>query len=121
MNRFALLAFTSGLLAVQSIQAAQVVAEKEENSVGTGFGGLTGLMVGAAAGGPIGAVVGAAIGGWSGAQVQSASGKPALPTSCATTKARNAGFVRPSSALSPASRSSCARGDCESLELCSRR
>ncbi len=74
MNRFALLAFTTGLLAVQSIQAAQVVAEQEENSVGTGFGGLTGLMVGAAAGGPIGAVVGAAVGGWSGAQVQSASG-----------------------------------------------
>ncbi|MDD0844123.1 hypothetical protein [Pseudomonas sp. Gutcm_11s] len=74
MNRLALLAFTTGLLAVQSIQAAQVVAEKKENSVGTGFGGLTGLMVGAAAGGPIGAVVGAAVGGWSGAQVQSASG-----------------------------------------------
>lgn len=74
MSRFALLAFTTGLLAMQSVQAAEVVAEKEENSVGTGFGGLTGLMVGAAAGGPIGAVVGAVVGGWSGAQVQSASG-----------------------------------------------
>ncbi len=75
MNRFALLAFSFGLLAVQSIQAAEVVAEKEENSVGTGFGGLTGLMVGAAAGGPVGAVVGAAVGGWSGAQAQHSSGQ----------------------------------------------
>ena len=75
MNRFALLAFSVGLLVVQSVQAAEVVAEQEENSVGTGFGGLTGLMVGAAAGGPVGAVVGAAVGGWSGAQVQRASGQ----------------------------------------------
>lgn len=75
MTRFALLAFSVGLLAVQSVQAAQVVAEQEENSVGTGFGGLTGLMVGAAAGGPVGAVIGVAVGGWSGAQVQRASGQ----------------------------------------------
>lgn len=74
MNRFALLAFSVGLLAVQSVQAAEVVAEQEENSVGTGFGGLTGLMVGAAAGGPVGAVIGVAVGGWGGAQVQRASG-----------------------------------------------
>lgn len=75
MNRFTLLAFMTGLLAVQSVQAAEVVAEQEENSVGTGFGGLTGLMVGAATGGPVGAVVGAAVGGWSGAQVQRATGR----------------------------------------------
>lgn len=74
MNRLALLALTTGLLAAQSLQAAEVLAEQEENSVGAGFGGLTGLMVGAAAGGPVGAVVGAAVGGWSGAQVQRASG-----------------------------------------------
>ena len=75
MNRFALLAFTIGLLAAQSAQAVEVVAQKEENLVGTSFGGLTGLMVGAVAGGPVGAVVGAAVGGWSGAQVQRASGQ----------------------------------------------
>lgn len=74
MKRFALFAFTAGLLAVQSVQAAEVVAEQEENSVGAGFGGLTGLMVGAA-GGPVGAVVGAVVGGWSGAQVQRVSGQ----------------------------------------------
>ncbi|SIQ13214.1 hypothetical protein [Aquipseudomonas alcaligenes] len=75
MKHLALLAFTTGLLAMQSLQAAEVVAEREENAVGTGFGGLTGLMVGAAAGGPVGAVVGVAVGGWSGAQVQRASGQ----------------------------------------------
>ena len=74
MKRLALLAITTGLLAMQSLQAAEVVAEREENAVGTGFGGLTGLMVGAAAGGPVGALVGVAVGGWSGAKVQRASG-----------------------------------------------
>ena len=38
MKRLALLAFTTGLLAMQSLQAAEVVAEREENAVGTGFG-----------------------------------------------------------------------------------
>lgn len=75
MRRFTLLAFSVGLLAVQSVQATEVVAEREENSVGTGFGALTGLMVGAATGGPVGAVVGAALGGWGGAQAQRASGQ----------------------------------------------
>lgn len=75
MKRLALLAITTGLLAMQSLQAAEVVAEREENAVGTGFGGLTGLMVGAAAGGPVGALVGVAVGGWSGAQLQRASGQ----------------------------------------------
>lgn len=74
MHRFTLLAVGLGLLAVQAAQAAEVVAEREENSIGAGFGGLTGLMAGAA-GGPVGAVLGAAAGWWSGAQVQRASGQ----------------------------------------------
>lgn len=74
MKPLALLAFSLGLAATSVLQAAEVVAEREENSVGAGFGGLSGLMLGAAAGGPIGALAGAAAGLWSGAQVQSASG-----------------------------------------------
>lgn len=73
MRRFALLAISLGLLAGQVAQAAVVVAEREENLVGGGFGGLTGLMVGAV-GGPVGAVVGAAAGWWSGAQLQRVTG-----------------------------------------------
>ncbi|RIA31538.1 hypothetical protein DFO61_2260 [Ectopseudomonas oleovorans] len=74
MKPIALLVLSLGLVAINAVQAAEVVAEREENSVGAGFGGLSGLMLGAAAGGPIGALVGAVVGGWSGAQVQEASG-----------------------------------------------
>ncbi|MFK4073313.1 hypothetical protein ACI2KX_06370 [Ectopseudomonas khazarica] len=74
MKHIALLALSLGLLAVSSAQAAEVLAERADNSVGAGFGGLSGLMLGAAAGGPIGAMVGALFGGWSGAQVQDATG-----------------------------------------------
>ncbi|HBZ93889.1 MAG TPA: hypothetical protein DEO91_09335 [Pseudomonas sp.] len=70
MKPLALLAFSLGLAATSVLQAAEVVAEREENSIGAGFGGLSGLMLGAAAGGPVGALVGAAAGLWSGAQVQ---------------------------------------------------
>jgi len=74
MKFIALLALSLGLAAANALQAAEVVAEREENSVGAGFGGLSGLMLGAAAGGPVGALVGAAAGLWSGAQVQAATG-----------------------------------------------
>ncbi|MGG2397780.1 hypothetical protein ACJRW5_12660 [Pseudomonas sp. SH1-B] len=74
MKHIALLALSLGLVAASTLQAAEVVAEREENAVGAGFGGLSGLMLGAAAGGPIGALVGAVVGGWSGAEVQDATG-----------------------------------------------
>ena len=61
MKSIALLALSLGLVAANVLQAAEVVAEREENSVGAGFGGLSGLMLGAA-------------GLWSGAQVQAATG-----------------------------------------------
>ena len=51
MKSIALLALSLGLAAANVLQAAEVVAEREENSVGAGFGGLSGLMLGAAAAG----------------------------------------------------------------------
>ncbi|MDF2073030.1 hypothetical protein P2Q70_00390 [Pseudomonas mendocina] len=74
MKSIALLTLSLSLLASSVLQAAEVLAERDENSVGAGFGGLSGLMLGAAAGGPVGALVGAAAGLWTGAQVQAASG-----------------------------------------------
>lgn len=62
------------LASTSLVHAAEITAEKEDTSVGKGFGGLTGLMVGAAAGGPIGALVGAAAGYFAGSGVQKATG-----------------------------------------------
>ena len=66
MKSIALLTLSLSLLASSVLQAAEVLAERDENSVGAGFGGLSGLMLGAAAGGPVGALVGAAASGNSG-------------------------------------------------------
>lgn len=54
--------------------AAEIVAELDDNSIGGGFGGLSGVMMGAAAGGPIGAVAGAVAGVFGGSGVQESSG-----------------------------------------------
>ena len=52
--------------------AAEVMPPRDSNSVGGGYGGVTGMMLGAAAGGPIGAIAGGLAGIYAGKSTQKA-------------------------------------------------
>lgn len=73
MKKFFALSLTL-LLETGLVNAAEIVAEVEDNSIGAGFGGLSGVMMGAAAGGPIGAIAGAVAGAFGGGGVQEGTG-----------------------------------------------
>lgn len=62
------------LLETGLVNAAEIVSELDDHSIGAGFGGLSGVMMGAAAGGPVGAIAGALMGAFGGGGVQEGTG-----------------------------------------------
>jgi len=70
MKKFVALSFLVGAL---NVNAAEVVSEIKDTSIGEGYGSLSEVMMGAAAGGPIGAVAGAVAGAFGGGSVQGAT------------------------------------------------
>ncbi len=57
-----------------NVQADEIVAQAQDNSVGALSGGFSGVLVGGALGGPLGALVGAGVGFFIGESAQQASG-----------------------------------------------
>ncbi|HLD65252.1 MAG TPA: hypothetical protein VJA19_04345 [Pseudomonas sp.] len=74
MKFFSSLVISAALLAGGQVQADEVVAQTEDNSVGGLAAGFTGFLLGGAAGGPVGALVGGGLGLLAGSSVQDASG-----------------------------------------------
>lgn len=73
MQAFGILTLTFSLLALNDVQADEIIGETEDRTAGQSAGGMTGMMVGAI-GGPIGALIGAGVGALVGTSSQEASG-----------------------------------------------
>ncbi|MBB3103346.1 hypothetical protein [Azomonas macrocytogenes] len=74
MKKFAHLSLYMFLAGSVTANAAEIMMEKEDTSIGKGYGALSTMMLGAAAGGPIGAVAGSVAGFFAGGETQKAVG-----------------------------------------------
>jgi len=73
MKKFGILALAIGMLAVGTVNAAEIVREVTNETTGQAAGGMNGMMAGAV-GGPIGAVLGAGFGALFGSSSQKVAG-----------------------------------------------
>jgi len=74
MKFLAVVTLSVAVLAGANVQADEIVAEAQDNSVGALSGGFSGVLVGGALGGPLGALVGAGVGFFIGESAQQVSG-----------------------------------------------
>jgi outer membrane lipoprotein SlyB len=74
MKYLSVIALTVTVLTSTATKADVIIEETHDNTGGTVYGGIIGLLLGGLAGGPIGALAGAGFGALAGRNAQDASG-----------------------------------------------